>query len=286
MSIISKLILAVLIFICVTTVPAQSDPAKAKFANFDGNRIFYTNHGKGKEAIVFVHGWSGHSEFWSGQMSAFPNYHLIALDLIGHGKSDKPKANYTMEYFAKSVDAVMRKAKVKRAVLVGHSMGTPVIRQFYRLYPEKVLGLVIVDGALRPYAPRVQMEQFIAPLRKDFKKSAPAFIEGMLAPIKDQSLKNKIRETMLSAADYVAISAWDGMADDSIWTNDAINVPVLAWMAESPFWAPDTKSFYESIAPKMDFRMMKDVSHFLTLEKPKEFNDALGSFISKNNLLK
>jgi pimeloyl-ACP methyl ester carboxylesterase len=74
---------------------------------------------------------------------------VIALDLPGHGQSDKPQIAYTMDLFANAIDAVMRDAKVERAVLVGHSMGTPVARQFYRKYPQKTLAIVIVDGGLR-----------------------------------------------------------------------------------------------------------------------------------------
>jgi pimeloyl-ACP methyl ester carboxylesterase len=53
-----------------------------------------------------------------------------------------------MEFFAKSVEAVRVKAKAGKIVLVGHSMGTPVIRQYARLYPSNVAALVPVDGVL------------------------------------------------------------------------------------------------------------------------------------------
>jgi pimeloyl-ACP methyl ester carboxylesterase len=53
-----------------------------------------------------------------------------------------------MDLFANAIDAVLRDAKVERAVLVGHSMGTPVARQFYRKYPQKTLA--IRDRRRRP----------------------------------------------------------------------------------------------------------------------------------------
>jgi len=204
--------------------------------------------------------------------------------LPGHGQSDKPKVDYSMEYFARSIEAVMKKAKVKRAVLVGHSMGTPVIRQFYRLYPKETLGLVIVDGALRP-GTKSEMEQFVAPLRSDYKTNALKFVDGMLMPIKDENLKTSIRSAMLATPDYVALSALEGMTDDGIWTMDKIDVPVLALMAESPFWKPDTKEFYGTIAPNLDFQMWKGVSHFLMMDKPSEFNREVRLFIAKKKLL-
>jgi pimeloyl-ACP methyl ester carboxylesterase len=78
----------------------------------------------------------------------------------------------------------------------------------------------------------------------------------------------------------------EGMADDSIWGQDKINVPVLAIMAKSPFNPPGTEQFYRSIAPNLDFQMWEGVGHFLMMEKPKQFNEAVIAFLDKNALLK
>jgi len=265
---------------------SQSQMPKSNWAKFNNNKVHYTDVGnrKNKDALIFVHGWTCNADFWKESINAFPEYRVIAVDLPGHGQSDKPKVNYSMEYFARSIEAVMKKAKVKRAVLVGHSMGTPVIRQFYRLYPKETLGLVIVDGALRP-GTKSEMEQFVAPLRSDYKTNALKFVDGMLMPIKDENLKTSIRSAMLATPDYVALSALEGMTDDGIWTMDKIDVPVLALMAESPFWKPDTKEFYGTIAPNLDFQMWKGVSHFLMMDKPSEFNREVRLFIAKKKLL-
>ncbi len=243
---------------------SQIQMPKSNWAKFNNNKVHYTDVGnrKNKDALIFVHGWTCNADFWKESVNAFPEYRVIAIDLPGHGQSDKPKVEYSMEYFAKSIEAVMNKANIKNAVLVGHSMGTPVIRQFYRLYPKKTLGLVIVDGALRPMGTKTQVEQFTAVLRTDYKTNAPKMVDGMLMPIKDEKLKTSIRSAMLATPDYVALSAFEGMTDDKIWTTDKINVPVIALMAESPFWKPDTKEFYGTIAPDLDFQMWKGVSHF------------------------
>lgn len=79
----------------------------------------------------------------------------------------------------KNLEAVLQDAGVKKAVLVGHSMGTPVIRQFYRLYPQQTLGLVIVDGALR-IGTRAEVEQMMAPIGERYQvcKIARSFAVG------------------------------------------------------------------------------------------------------------
>jgi pimeloyl-ACP methyl ester carboxylesterase len=280
-----KLFLVSLVILVLTVLGQAAEP-RSRYAELDGNRIhFLDTGGSKKDAIVFIHGWTCNADFWKGSISEFPDRRVIAVDLIGHGKSDKPTASYSMEYFARSVEAVLRKAKVDRAVLVGHSMGTPVARQFYRLYPARTLGIVIVDGAIRPFATEAQMKEFAAPLRSDYTQNAPKFLDGMLAPITDEGLKKTIRDSMLAIPGHVAISAWDGMSDSRIWTDDKINVPVLALMAPSPYWPPNLKDLYTAVAPNIDFQMWTGVSHFLMMERPKEFNDQVKAFIIRNRLL-
>jgi pimeloyl-ACP methyl ester carboxylesterase len=188
-----------------------------------------------------------------------------------------------MEYFARSIDAVMKSAKVKQAVLVGHSMGTPVIRQFYRIFPSETVGLVIVDGALKPFGPKAETEKFFAPLYEHYDQQAPKFIDGMLTPTR-ADLKPWIRTQMLATPDYVSISAMQGMLDDSIWGNDKINVPVLAVMTDKT-WPADNDKIYKTIAPDLEYLRWTGVSHFLMMERPKEFNEAVAGFVTKKKLL-
>jgi len=278
--------LLILVFTFSAFAQSEKQLPQSKFADFGGVKIHYNDSGKGSKAIIFIHGWACNADFWKQSINEFPNYRTIAVDLPGHGQSDKPKTVYTMDYFAKSIEAVMKDAKVGKAVLVGHSMGTPVARQFYRLYPKKTLGIVIVDGGLRAFATKEELEAMLyKPLRANYKETAKQFVEGMLQPVRDEKLKEQIRTSILSTPEYVGLSAMEGMGDEKLWATDKINVPVLAILAESPFWKPDTDTFYASIAPNLDFRMWQGVSHFLMMEQPAVFNKAVKLFIAKNNLL-
>lgn len=258
------------------------------FAKLEGMRVHYRSYGKGGEALVFVHGWTCDLNFWRLQFPAFAGKtRVIALDLPGHGQSDKPQVAYTMDLFARAVEAVLSDAGVKRAVLVGHSMGTPVVRQFYRKYPEKTLALGIVDGSLFPFAPRSVMEQFIAPIRgPQYRETATKMIEGMFRPEQAEALRSEIKTAMLSTPQHVAVSAMEGMIEDAIWTEDQIKVPVLAVLARSPFWPADNEQRFKKIAPQLDYHMWDGVSHFLMMDKPEEFNRALSDFLARHKLLK
>lgn len=270
------------------TFAARSLTGEPSDAKLDGHRVHYVNLGIGREALVFIHGWTCNLNFWSRQAPAFATRtRVIAIDLPGHGQSDKPEVAYTMDLFARAVDAVLLDAGVDRAVLVGHSMGTPVIREFYRKYPQKTLGLVIVDGPLRAFGDKKMMEQFLAPLRgPGYRDWADKFIDSMFGPSASAELRAEIKSPMLSTPQHVAVSAMDGMAEESIWKEDKINVPTLAIMAKSGFLPADAEQFYRSIAPNIDYQVWEGVGHFLMMEKPREFNEALGGFLVKNSLLK
>jgi pimeloyl-ACP methyl ester carboxylesterase len=78
----------------------------------------------------------------------------------------------------------------------------------------------------------------------------------------------------------------EGMADPSIWTEDKVNVPMLAVLAKGPFWPPNTEATFRSLVPDLDYQMWEGVTHFLMMQKPKEFNAAVVAFLDKKNLLK
>jgi pimeloyl-ACP methyl ester carboxylesterase len=271
----------------VTASFAVAQNGESKYAKLGENKIHYKSYGKGKDALVLVHCWTCNLELWRDHIpELLKRARVVALDLPGHGLSDKPETPYSMDFFADAIDAVMKDAGVEHAVLVGHSMGTPVVRQFYRKYPQKTLGLVIVDGALRPFGTKEQREQFTAPLRgPKYKEAGAQMFAAMGATLSDAD-KERVKASFLSTPQYVMVSSMDAMYSDTLYAPDKINVPVLAILAKSPFWAPDTEQFLRSLAPDLTFQMWEGVSHFLFLERPKEFNAAVIAFLDQKKLLK
>src|SRR5574341_1566652 len=290
-----RLLILVLLFagsVWIQAPSSKTDVKKAggesRFAKLENARIHYVNYGKGNEALVLIHGWTQNADAWRDNVAEFANRNrVIVIELAGHGESDKPQTTYSMDYFARAVDAVMRDAKVKRAVLVGHSMGTPVARQFYRKYPEKTLGIVIVDGSLRPFADKAMVDQMMAGFRgpeyRDVVNQMMGFIGG---PNLSAEVKQRINSASINTPQYVLVSAFEGMLDASIWAEDKINVPVLAIMAKTPLLPANAEESFRAIAPRLDFQMWEGVGHFIMMEKPKEFDAAVIAWLDKNNLLR
>jgi pimeloyl-ACP methyl ester carboxylesterase len=283
-------------------VHAQDARPSNHFAKLDNSRIHYVNYGKGDEALVLIHGWSQNIDGWRDNAAEFASrYRVIAIDLPGHGKSDKPRFTndrvpkgqpsppfvYSMDLFARAIEAVMRDAKVKRAVLVGHSMGTPVARQFYRKFPEKTLAIVIVDGSLRPFGNKALLDQMIVGFRgPNYRDAVTQMMTAISGPNLSTEVKERINTSSNNTPQHVLLSAFEGVADQSIWGEDKINVPVLAIMAKSAFLPPNVEESFRAIAPSMDFQMWDGVGHFIMMEKPKEFNAAVLQWLEKNKLLK
>jgi pimeloyl-ACP methyl ester carboxylesterase len=251
-------------------------------ATIDGAKINFTVAGKGDQTVLFVHGWTCDSSSWSRQVPAISRqYQTVTIDLPGHGKSGSPKdGKFSMAMFANSVEAVRREVHADKLVLVGHSMGTPVIRQYARMFPQHVAVLVLVDGTVLDPKSVAQFAGVVDLFKgPDVQKTRRDFIHGMLTPAASPELQTKIEKMMMIAPDSTAAGAMAAMADPSIWTDDAISLPALGLYAEKSRAA--TREIVEKIFPSIEYHEIAGTDHFLMLEKPEEFNRLLLDFLNK-----
>ena len=211
--------------------PTFSTKLRSKFTKSGDLKVHYKSLGEGKTAVVFIHGWCCDHTVWRSQAAAFDGKtRMLFVDLPGYGKSDHPKTEYTMEVFAKGVGAVLRDAGVESAVLVGHSMGTPVVRQCYRSFPDKIKALVFVDGPLRLFIKDPnQLKQFESMFKEEtFKETAPRFLAGMFTRDTSDAIKEQIKQLVTNADPHVAVSSMHHMLDPQGWTDNAMKVPAQA----------------------------------------------------------
>jgi pimeloyl-ACP methyl ester carboxylesterase len=289
------LVLGSLLMVCGSLSCTQNMEAKdgqSRFADFEGLRLHYVDYGQGKEAVVFIHGWTCDSTFWRFQVPAFKKgRRLILVDLPGHGQSDKPRIAYTQDLFARAVNAILVEAGVDNAVLVGHSMGVSVARQFIRKYPGKAKAIVNVDGAfyrmpkdqlkLRAWMKRHAdfVQNFKGP---DYKESAARFIDSMFVTETPVDLRGEIKSVMLSTPQHVAVSSLEALGDPTIWQEDAIGLPSLAVYAKTSDLPVDNEQYLRRLFPHLDYQQWEGCGHFLFMEQPNRFNEALSEFLAQN----
>jgi sigma-B regulation protein RsbQ len=253
-------------------------------ATVDGIRIHSTSRGSGARTLILVHGWTCDETSWAENVPELSKrYRVITLDLPGHGKSGSPKDAITMDLFARAVEAVRAEAKADKVVLVGHSMGTPVIRQYARLYPQHVAGLVAVDGVLalgtsarQGGPPPPQADRMRGP---DGLKNREAMIRGMFTPATPQPIQEHVLKMMLGAPESTAYGAMVATFDPAIWKDDTTTVPVLGIYAEKSRLADPQYS--KKIFPAFESTEIPGTGHFLMMEKPQEFNKLLIGFVEK-----
>lgn len=123
-------------------------PFDVKWADVHGLRIAYADEGEGDVPLVLIHGLSGYIPMWKKNIGALAEQHrVIALDLPGYGKSDKPRASYSMQFFADIVSGLLDRLGIPSAVLVGHSMGAQVSMHLALQARQRVCGLVLSSPA-------------------------------------------------------------------------------------------------------------------------------------------
>jgi len=253
--------------------------AGASAASVDGMTIHSTATGSGTATVVLVHGWTCDSSSWDAQVPVLSkHYRVITLDLPGHGRSGAPKdGKFSMDLFARAVEAVRAEAHADKIVLVGHSMGAPVIRQYARLYPKHVAGLVAVDGPLdmRGFGEGFKPPSLTGP---DGLKAREGMIRGMFTPQTPPALQQKILDMMLKAPEATAIGAMSAMFDPSIRKSDVTPMPALTiWAGTNP-QLPNAEEM-KKVLPHYSQTQVAGTGHFVMMEKPDEFNQLVTSFV-------
>jgi pimeloyl-ACP methyl ester carboxylesterase len=117
----------------------------------DGVRLHVVDSGnRGARPILFIHGFSQSWLSWRHQLCSdlASDYRLVAMDLRGHGQSEKPPEGYAdRTLWAEDIAAVMRELELEQPVLCGWSYGSIVVLDYIRQHGEDALGgIVVVDG--------------------------------------------------------------------------------------------------------------------------------------------
>ncbi|MEA2292761.1 MAG: hypothetical protein QOE86_400 [Solirubrobacteraceae bacterium] len=111
-----------------------------------GQRVTYEHRGEGP-VIVLIHGITSSSRTWRSVLDGLAERHtVVAPDLLGHGRSGKPRGDYSLGAYASGVRDLLAVLGLERATVVGHSLGGGIAMQFAYQFPERLERLVLVDS--------------------------------------------------------------------------------------------------------------------------------------------
>jgi pimeloyl-ACP methyl ester carboxylesterase len=249
--------------------------------NRDDIALAYEEVGAGEPALLLVHCWCGDHTFFNDQVEHFAKSHrVVAMDLRGHGASDKPDQEYTLDGFVDDLVWLSDQLRVVKPVIVGHSMGGNVALELAARHPDRPAAIVLVDSVVTPSPAFVDAVQPVgeALYGPEYREAATALMESVFLPTDDLARKARIIETMCSAPQRVMASAFEHhiTAYDSSPAARACAVPVLYIGAANPL--ADVARF-RSLCPQLVVGQTVGAGHFNLMEVPEQVNAMIERFL-------
>src|SRR5215218_8958244 len=124
----------------------MGSPFETEVVELHGHPVTYHLMGEGP-AVLLVHGITSSSRTWHAVMPALAEHHtVVAPDLLGHGRSAKPRGDYSLGAYASGVRDLLIYLGIERVTVVGHSLGGGIAMQFAYQFPDMLERLVLVDS--------------------------------------------------------------------------------------------------------------------------------------------
>lgn len=283
--------LVMLFFLAACGGGADESPEKASATSetrqgmtpstVDGLDIAWEAAGAGPATLVFIHGWQCDRGFWREQIAQFADgYRVVLVDLPGHGESAGGREDWSMAAFGQDVAAVVREVVSGPVVLIGHSMGGPVILEAAP-HIEALLGLVAVDtlrDALASPPDEAALSAALAPVEADYAGVVQGFIESMFVASTPPALRAEIQATMSAGDPETGIGMMRGYARmDYAAAFERLAVPLVIINSD---YRPTPAEALRERYPALRVETIEGVGHFPMLEAPQRFNAALEDILA------
>lgn len=164
---------------------------KMKFKGID---VFYRDQGLGK-AVVLLHGFLENSGMWNDLIPEISKSNrVVAIDLLGHGQTGCLGYIHTMESMAECVDEVLSHLKIDESIIIGHSMGGYVALAYADLFPDKVLGLCLMNSSALPDTEERQInrDRAIMAVKQNHSTFISLSVTNLFAPHNREKLAKEI----------------------------------------------------------------------------------------------
>lgn len=276
-------------FFILTAFCIQSNcynsPITSTALSSDSVRIAYEVQGRGTPTLIFIHGGSCDHSYWNKQLPFFAQYYqVVSIDLPGHGESGTNRKNWTIEAFGADVVAVAKKLGLEKVILIGHSLGGPVILEAAKQMPERVVGLVGIDvfQTVDQKYPQEMIDRSVKRIRSNFKEAISKGVKGMFTSKSDPALVEKIVKDISSAPPEITVAV---IEEDYKWLNDKyvqalqeVKAPIRCINSDM---IPTDEEGVRRYVPSFKVRYMPGLGHFIMLEDPETFNRLLYETINE-----
>jgi pimeloyl-ACP methyl ester carboxylesterase len=274
-----------------------------QFCTIHGYRRAFVRAGSGP-AILLIHGIGDSSDTWRPVLDQLAQHHtVVAPDLLGHGRSEKPRADYSVAAYANGMRDLLSVLEIDRATVVGHSLGGGVAGQFAYQFPARCERLVLVGSggvgrSVSPFLrlaavpgvevfmplfglPPVQVAgRFVADVLRRLSTPLGRDGEELLAifdALPDTSARRAILRTLRSGLD------WRGQAItmlDRAYLAEGLPT-LLVWGRHDVVIPLDHGRLAHAAIPGSEFEIFEDAGHFPHHSDPERFAELLCDFIER-----
>jgi pimeloyl-ACP methyl ester carboxylesterase len=260
------------------------------FCDANGIRLAYDDQGTGLP-LVFLHAFPLNRSMWAPQATALSKqFRTIMIDLRGHGESDAPLWNFSLDQYADDVCALLDHLAIPQAILVGLSMGGYVSLAFSKRYGNRLKALVLADTRAQADGPEGRIGRFRL-AQTAYGQGTAAVAEIMLPKLLGstslerradlvEGVRRAIHRTPVSGilVDLMAMAA----RPDSVAHLRTVTCPTLVVVGQEDYTTPlaDAQLMAADI-PHARLAVIPAAGHLSNLEQPDVFNDVVRGFVDE-----
>jgi len=265
---------------------------KENWANLNGLKIRYLESGKGNDRhVLFIHGLGSSADRWLGIPDVLStNFHTIALDLPGFGKSDKPATmEYTIENFRETIVDFINELAINdgKTSIVGHSLGGYIAAEVTIENKNLVEKLVLIDSSGMLKKPTPLLEEYLQvamnptpdKVRKVFEQMVAnptripsKLVDGFIARINSPNAKYAFKSTLQNSANTQ-------IGHERLKLIEDIPTLILWGIKDRVIPTYHSELFKEAIMNSR-IEIIQDAGHAPFAEKPDQVSEILRNFLA------
>jgi len=195
-----------------------------EYITYKNSQISFYQQGKGA-AIVLLHGFLENKAMWKNITDVLSKKNkVICIDLLGHGSSKNTGYIHSMDEMAASVKAVLGTLKIRKAILIGHSMGGYVALSFANLFPKNTKGICLLNSTVLNDSLEkvIHRNRAVIALKQQLATFIKIAIPNLFAPASKPSYPLEIEAVIseaLTTSKQGAVAATEGMKTRKNYTD-------------------------------------------------------------------
>jgi pimeloyl-ACP methyl ester carboxylesterase len=271
------------------------DAGKKTMALPDGETLAYIDMGdRSGPPVVLIHGYTDNARDWVPMLPYLSkHYRLILVDIRGHGQSSKPECCYSRLDFAYDIKLLLDGLGVRKADIVGHSLGSIIAQKFAEYWPERTAHVVLISstGGFPPDRPKKPAQfDFAAEIRK-LKEPIDADSPFMIAwwdsptPVDPDFIRRQRKD-----AAGIPLRVWLAVLDEALPADNAfadlqatlprLKAPtLLIWGSKDPIMEEEVRQTLRNGLPHAKVKVFEGLGHNPFWEDPQGVAQSINAFL-------